>query len=424
MKLEVNLNTIILITMFLILEFQLLWFKKKKKIKKAFRYTVIITLNRFFSLLPLDKNRVLFISDIRENIGNENLGYMYNYIPDTYKKVVSCKADRRVKRNFKESLKLIYNISIAKYILLDDLCRTTSYIRVRRKQQLVQLWHGAGAFKKFGYSRSIEKGGDLKSVHPGYKKYTKAIVSSKDIRACYAEAFAIDIKKIQATGFPRTDMFFDKKLIKEKVTALEEKYPFIKNKKVILFAPTYRGTPYKNVSTGRAYYDFSKLDLEEIYNQFKDNYVFIFKWHPALYNNITNHQLEDLNFEKYADFYYDLSNERDINDLLLISDILITDYSSVIFDWAFLNRPIIYFTYDLQEYEAGRGLYFPFNDYVYGDVVVNTNELIKSIRQNNLCKEERKKFFHKFLEACDGKSTEKTYQYIFEGKVVNDDDNS
>lgn len=388
------------------------------KIKRAIGQLFIIFFNRIFCILPIKENRVLFISDVRKDIGDGNLKYIYDYLPEKYEKVTSFVPDRRIKRSIKERIRLIYNLSVSKYIMLDDFCQYTSYMKVRKNQELVQLWHGPGAYKKFGHSRAKD-GGDLKNVtvHPGYKRYTKAIVSSEDIRPCYAEAFSISVDKVGATGFPRTDMFFNKKIMKEKKTKIEKKYSFLKNKKVILFAPTYRGTRVNDAD-----YGFEHLNLDEIYKKYKDEYVFIFKWHPALYNNILNGKREGYNLDKYNGFYQDLSEERDINELLLVTDILVTDYSSVIFDWAFLNKPIIYFAYDKEDYENGRGLYFPFKEYIFGEVAKDTKELIKAIKKSDLCEDKREKFIEKFISACDGKSTEKTYKWIFESEK--DEDNN
>lgn len=382
-----------------------------KKIKYAISQLMIVILNRFFSIfVPLKEKRALFISDVRKDIGDGNLAYIYNYLPENYEKVTSFVPDRRIKRTLKEKIKLVYNLSVSKYILLDDFCRFTSYIRVRKNQKLVQLWHGPGAYKKFGHSRA-KVGGDLTNatIHPGYKRYTNATVSGEDIRWCYAEAFNISIDKVKATGFPRTDMFFDKKVMNEKIKKMHEKYPFMKGKKVILFAPTYRGTKVSDAD-----YDFDKLDLDKIYKALNKDYIFILKWHPALYNNLAAGRKEGPDFSKYKDFYYDLSDERDINDLILVSDVLVTDYSSVIFDWAFLDKPIVYFVYDKDDYATDRGLYFPFEDYVFGDIAETDDELIKSIKKENLAEEKREKFKEKFLSACDGKSTKKTYEWIFE----------
>ncbi len=384
-----------------------------KKVKKAINICLILTISYIFSILPKNNKKITFISDTRVEMGG-NLKYMYDYIPNSYIKKTILKKDRRTKRKIKDKINLLYTLSTSKYIFLEDLVQTTSYFHFTKKQELIQLWHGPGAYKKFGYSRLIKNGGDIKSVHRGYKKYTKAIVSGEGIREKYAEAFGISIDKVFATGFLRTDAFFDKKFVENTRKTLLEKYPQFKNKKVILFAPTYRGAPYKNVSAGGAYYDFSKINFDEIYNKLKDDYVFIIKWHPALYNNINNGQIEDVpDLGKYNNFYYDLSQYRDINDLLLITDVLITDYSSVIFDYVLLEKPIIYFTYDLDEYVNDRGLYYPFDDYVYGSVACNTKELIEYIKNPDFCNEERLKFKEKFMSACDGNSTKKTYDLIF-----------
>ena len=123
------------------------------------------------------------------------------------------------------------------------------------------------------------------------------------------------------------------------------------------------------------------------------------------------------NFDKYIDFFYDLSDVRDVNDFLLITDILITDYSSIIFDYAILNKPIVYFTYDLDEYNSDRGLYFDFSEYVYGKVAINTDELIEAISDNELMEDKRKIFIDKFLKNCDGHAVRNTCEWIFEDNL-------
>jgi len=386
--------------------------KMKKKIKRNIRISCrnfsFYLLNYFFIIFcKLKPNRVLFLSDVRDVLDG-NLKFLYDVVAEEeYEKIVLLKADRRYKRSFSEKFKLVYFLSTSKYILLDDYSKGISLMKVRKNQEVCQLWHGAGAFKKFGYSRSDQK---RRRKEDGHKNYTKAIVTSKEIKWCYSEAFGIDEDNVYVTGFPRTDVFFQQQYIENKQKELYEEYPFLKEKKVILFAPTYRGNSLK-----RAYYDFEQLDLEKIYNELHKDYVFIFKWHPGVFQNLKNDKLE-FNFDQYKDFYYDLSDNRDINDLLLVTDVLVTDYSSVIFDYSLLNKPVVYFNYDFEEYEQDRGLYFPFEDYVYGEISLNCDLLIEAIKKENLMPEKRKRFMEKFMIACDGNSTKKTYELIFEQK--------
>ena len=220
----------------------------------------------------------------------------------------------------------------------------------------------------------------------------------------------MDISKIKATGFPRTDMFFNDQYKENIKKSFYQRHPRYQGKKIILFAPTYRGAP-----VSKATYDFSKIDFQQIYETFHEDYICILKWHPALYNNIQRGYVEMPDLSQYNHFYKDFSNYRDINDLLIVSDILITDYSSVIFDYYFTHKPIIYFAYDLDEYTGygGRGLYFDFYDYVYGAIATTTSQLIEDIQKREMYDEKRQVFYQKFLSACDGQSTKKSCEWIF-----------
>ncbi|MBE6151146.1 MAG: hypothetical protein E7162_04985 [Firmicutes bacterium] len=385
----------------------------KKVIKKYVKFLmvkVIQLIHLIFNMIyKLDDKQVLFLSDVREVLGG-NLKEMYDYLEGKdYKRILCLKKERRVRRSFKEKIHLIKLLSTSKYVLLDDYSMSISMMIVRKGQEVVQLWHGPGAFKTMGYSRH-DKAFSFLDKYNGHMNYTKSIVTADGVRWCFAEAFGISKDNVHAAGFPRTDCFFDKKYIEKTRKEFFKKYPELKNKKIILFAPTYRGENLKVAN-----YDFSTLDIDDIYKSLHKDYVFLFKLHPALYNNIDKGIVTMPDLSDYKDFYYDFSSYRDINDLLMITDVLITDYSSVIFDYALLNKPVVYFTYDLELYENDRGLYYEFKDYVYGSVSKNSKELVKAIKDGKMMNDKRKAFMKKFMEACDGKSTEKTFKLIFEG---------
>ena len=372
-----------------------------RKVKKAIELIAFFVYNRICGFfMSLDEKKVVFASEARENLKG-NLRAVYEKFPDSYDKVIHIKGDRRDSYGLRDTLKLWNDLTTAKYILLDDFYGLTSAMKVRKGQELVQLWHGSGAFKKFGFSR-VGTGDNITSVHTGYRKYTKAIVTAEPIRGCFAEAFDIDIEKVQAVGSPRTDIFFDEKSKEEARVRVYEKYPELKNKKVVLIAPTYRGRKVEDAS-----YDFDKLNINYLVEELGDEYKIVVKWHPALYNNIKRGICK---FDNEG--IIDASPYSDINDLLVVADVLVTDYSSVIFDWYLLNKPVVYFTYDLEDYEAGRGLYYDFKEYVYGTVTTNYLELLEAIRAEDLVLENRKIFGEKFMSACDGRSTEKIINWI------------
>src|SRR5699024_5114208 len=122
------------------------------------------------------------------------------------------------------------------------------------------------------------------------------------------------------------------------------------NKKVILYAPTWRDNQFYKIG----HYKFNlQLDLERLKESFKDEYVIILRLHYLVEEN--------LNLSGLENFVYDFSHHSDISELYLISDLLITDYSSVFFDYANLNRPILFYVYDIEEYrDQLRGFYIDF----------------------------------------------------------------
>lgn len=360
----------------------------------------------------IEKNKVFFISDVRENIEG-NFEYIWKYLDEyKYNKVVYLKGDRRNNGGILSFNRMIYDFTTSEVILLEDYFRYTSFVRLKKEQELCQLWHACGAYKKFGYSRL--NGNENIKIHQGYKKYTKVITSAEAIRENYAEAFGISIEKTKATGVPRTDVFFDEQCKVEKCAKFYEEYPELKNKKIILFAPTYRGKRAEDAS-----YEFDEIEFESLYQQLKEEYVIIFKWHPALYNNLKRKHILVYDESKYKDFFYDMSEKREVNDLLFVADILVTDYSSVIFDYALLNKPIIYFMYDIEQYEGGRGLYYELEEYLYGPIAKTTNDLIMAIKEEKNFKIERQKFIDKFMSACDGCATERVCQWIWGNEEKN-----
>lgn len=377
-----------------------------RKIIRHLRFWMFSFMNWYYAKKnPIDENKVLFLSDVRAELGG-NLKFVYDYLEGSeYNRILRLKEDRKVKRTFKQKFELCYDLSTSKYIFLDDFSRFISLMKVRKGQEVVQLWHGAGAYKKFGYSRQ-----DKENVPKanGHRNYTKACVTGNGIRWCFAEGFGMKEANVGAVGMPRTDVLFDQEYIEKTKADIYNEMPYLKDKKIVLFAPTYRG-----VSLAQSYYDFEQLDVDRIYNELHDKgYVFIFKWHPGHYFMMKKEGIVPYDLSKYEDFYYDFSDSRDINEMLLVTDVLVTDYSSVIFDYAILDKPIVYFAYDYEEYTKDRGLYFDFDEYVYGEVAKNSEELVAAIESHEMCEDKRAVFYDKFMGACDGHSTEKICEWV------------
>jgi CDP-ribitol ribitolphosphotransferase len=328
-------------------------------------------------------NQVLFLSQTRNELTG-NFEFIYNEI----------KADYLVKTalgdHIGERKELAKTFAMSHYILVDDFTPIIYPIPLRKGTHLIQVWHALGAFKTIGFARS--RNHDRFSMT--HRNYDDTIVSSASIVKVYAKAFRMNEKDVHPIGIPRTDIFFNERKKASIRFSLYREYPWLKGKKVILFAPTFRGGNIHN-----AYYDYSKINFKKLQMALGDEYACIVKMHPFISQGVP----EDLD----PSFYIDLSSQRDINDLLMITDILITDYSSVIFEAALLPIKTIFFIYDLENYIADRDFFYPFEKYTYGPVAFTQEEMIDAILYGAVNEEKKKEFVDYFINACDGYSSKR-----------------
>lgn len=339
--------------------------------------------------------QVLFLSDSR-NTMTGNFNFIEKALDESYIIKKHLYESSLMKHDKKSICK---DMATSQYILIDDFYPIIYPIPLRKQTKLIQVWHAVGAFKTVGFAR--KQNHDRFSMT--HRHYTDTIVSSESIRKDYAKAFRMDIQDVHSYGIPRTDIFFDKDYKKQIKKDLYDKYPMLKGKKVILFAPTFRGNDIH-----KAYYDFSQIHFSSLQQSLGEDYVCIIKLHPF----IKNKYQETLD----PQFYIDLTSMREINDLLFITDILITDYSSVIFEASLLDIQTIFFAYDLQEYIQARDFFYSYEEYTYGPVVKNQKELEKAILNPNDYSQKKEKFQKKFMSSCDGKSTKRFVEQLLGGK--------
>lgn len=255
----------------------------------------------------------------------------------------------------KELRKCARKCAEARVIILEDFYPQLHRLNIRRETKVVQLWHACGAFKTFGLTRMGKPGGAPQSSM-NHRNYDFVSVSSETIRDIYAEAFAIPTSKVKALGVPRTDVLFDWQRKMKKREELYEKYPFLRDQKIILFAPTFRGDGNKD-----AYYPQDAFDINAFMEKMPEDTACIVKHHPFV------HQPLDIP-SRWQNRVLDLTGKDHINDLLLITDLLITDYSSSIFEAALLEVPMLFYAFDEEEYMASRDFYFAYEEMVPGPV--------------------------------------------------------
>ena len=386
-----------------------------EKIKKDYKRKLIqlYQTKSYWILYPIMQkkykqkdNEVLFLSDSREDFSG-NFEFVKKEIEKRKKYHITgifSKNFKEKKNNtFKQRINLLKKMCIAKYIFVDDFYPNIYTIKFIKQKKIIQLWHAMGAFKTVGYAR-LGKPGGPRGLNYTHRNYTGCIVSGDGIVKDYAKAFGISVDKVHSLGIPRTDIFFDKEYKENIIKKLYKEYPILKDKKVILFAPTFRGNGKEH-----AYYDYSWVDFKKLKEEFKDEYVCIIKMHPFIHNE------PDYDFEN-DDFYLDLTKNREVNDLLFVTDLLITDYSSIIFEYSFFKKPVIFYTPDFDDYINSRSFFYDFEKYNYGVRANDFEHLLKAIRKSKVDNKKLDKFYNYFCGACDGNSTKKVVDFFLDEK--------
>ena len=200
----------------------------------------------------------------------------------------------------------------------------------------------------------------------------------------------------------RLDGYLDEERIANVKERIYHSYPNIKNKKVILFAPTYRGT-----GQATAYYDNDQIDLDKLYELcVNNNYIVLFKFHPFIKDKITIKK-------EYQELLIDVSDYSDINELFYVTDVLITDYSSNIYEYSLFEKPIIFFDYDLEQYEILRGVHNSLEDSP-GNVCKTFDEVLDILKNQNYDISKVKKFKNENIAYQDSKSCDRLIKILFD----------
>ena len=389
-----------------------------KGIRRLFAFILSLTekvltvavkcLYNFSNVFNKKNNIALFTSESRDTIGG-NMAYVLQQakqldIDNKYKFKFSLvdKKDCNKIKYVLFLLKTAYMSGKAKIVIIDDYHPLIYRINFRKDVKVVQLWHACGDFKAVGYARCGKNGAPNISKN-AHKNYTHAIVSGEGARKSYAEAFGIDINNVYPCGIPRTDILFDKNYKTDAINEINAKYPQFKDKSKILFAPTFRGNGKKS-----AYYPIDKIDFKMLEKLCREtNRAVFFKMHPFVKGElpITKEQ---------EDIFVDASSYPDINKMIACSEVLITDYSSSIYEAALLKTPMMFYVFDLDEYTSSRAFFKPFNEYLSGKVVYDFKQLVEAIKNQDYEKEKIDALINSAVEKCDGNATKRVIDLIFE----------
>jgi CDP-glycerol glycerophosphotransferase len=386
-----------------------------KKVKKKLKPVVLGIYKTACKVLPINKNIILFESNlgrnytgspraIYEEMVRQGLDTKYRcyYIlenPDT----PIPGAAKAVKRS---RFLYFYLFAIAGTWVCDT--RLPKYIIKRPGCTYIQTWHGT-PLKKLALDMDTvfmagEKGIDnyKKNFYDNAQTWDYLISQNHFSTEIFRRAFAFH-KEMLEIGYPRNDVLFAKNNVQD-ILALKQQLGLPLDKKIILYAPTWRDNEFY----GKGNYKFNPpLDFGELQDKLSDEYVMIVKYHYLV--------MDQVDWTPYKGFVYSCDLSYDISLLYLVSDMMITDYSSVMFDYSLLKRPMLFFCYDLEQYkDTLRGFYFDFLTEAPGPVTLTSDELIAAIKNYDTTQyqEKQEAFYRKYNHADDGKASVKVVDLI------------
>lgn len=351
------------------------------------------------------EHKVVFME--RGNGISPSLKYMLNYMKKNtdYKiKKFSLMANTvEPEVYYKRAKDYIREIATAKAIFICTANDLTGYFKIRPETTYIQLWHGCGVFKKVGLSTIDKAFGKSAASHKEYPintNYSYVTIASPELSWIFEESMGIDKDSgiIVPTGVSRSDEFFDPQFRENCYKKLYEKIPQAKEKKVILYAPTFRGQVATCTSP-------DVLDVKAFAEALGDEYILIFKHHQSV------KVVPKIPEEYEGTFAFDMTRGKgmNINELMTVADICISDYSSLVFEYSLFERPMIFFAFDLEEYIDERGLYYDFDEITPGPILKTNEEIIDYIKHidEKFDKQVVIDFKNRFMNCCDGHASER-----------------
>ena len=363
---------------------------------------------------PLEENTVMFETFMGKSYA-DSPKYIYEYLAKNYPgkyKFIWVLNDPKEKLPYEGKIvkrftrEYAYYLGVSKYFVFN--IRQPLWFRKREEQVFLETWHGT-PLKRLAFDQE-----EVTAASPTYKaqfyrqkqEWDYLIAANKFSSDIFKSCFMYTNGTMLEIGYPRNDLLYAPN--KDEIALeLKKKLHIPLDKKTILYAPTWRDDEYY----GKGKYKFKlKLDLEMMKKELGDDYVILLR---------THHYIADsLDVTGVEDFAINLSKYDDITEIYLISDICITDYSSVFFDYANLKRPMLFYTYDLDKYrDVLRGFYIDMETELPGPLVYTTEEVIDKIKNLNSLNQEYQQryeqFYERFCSWEDGNAAMRVVEAVF-----------
>ena len=374
-------------------------FKIKQLLKMFFQHVLFPLVYRLNSFKPVHKNKII-LADAHHEKCPQHMKQVRDALSNSGFDVQEFLFDLRklsVFSGMKKMLGFMKLYAVSGCVIICNNFLPVAACKKRKETRVIQLWHGCGAFKKFGYDAfdDIPKGyrGNV------YKNYDLVTVSGGYCVSFFQSAMRLGKEIVKPLGCCMTDRLFDREYLNLCRTKFKHIHPDAEGKRIVLWAPTFRGNAGDAYVVGEQYID----RLADLY---KNELYIIKSLHPMSEGC--------------------LASFMSSSELLVCADVLITDYSSIFFEYLLLDRPIVFFVPDYEDYARDRGFYLDF-DSLPGHIVKNNNidEAVRILynaiggdkQEKDAANESqmrvlRQKFREQYMSACDGHATERIVKEI------------
>lgn len=394
-------------------------FLKKKQGIIGSRIQIYRVFEHFiFNKMPVRKDWIIFESFFGKSY-SDSPKYLYEYMQKIYGKKfryiwvlnqgsISLKESGKHKVCKRESLRYMYYMSRCGYKIFN--VRQPGWYKKRQGAVFLETWHGT-PLKKLGFDmRDVYTFNQrLKMVlYEQAKEWNYLVSANRFSTDVFARAFEYNRNQILEYGYPRNDILYAEN--KDEIAAeVKRELGIPEGKRVILYAPTWRDKQY--YESNKNDYQFSlAIDFKRLQEEFGRDSVILLRTHYYV--------AKVLDLSEYEGFVYSGIDYEDVSRLYLASDICITDYSSVFFDYANLRRPLLFFVYDYEEYaDEVRGLYIDMEKELPGPILKTNDELIEALRDIAAVEEKYSEryedFYNRFCNVDDGHASERIIEKVF-----------
>ena len=351
-------------------------------------------LGSLFSLLPIAEDRVVLASPRSARLEG-NLRHLHDAIrarhPEVRQVVLLEPYGYGLRSKLAYLLRVVrgmYQLCTARLFVVDNAYLPVHVRPHRRGTTVVQVWHAVSAVKRFGLDTATPPPEPERTFLHRYYDYV--VVSSEGVRTTYAAALRTPRGRVLALGTPRTDLFFDPAGMEAARQRMLHAHPGLSGRQVVVYAPTFRGR-------GRTKRPASNLDAVRLRAALPPEYALVLKMHP----NVESGSVATAGYDVVVD------QAAELNELLCVTDVLVTDYSAAAFEYALLRRPLIVLVPDLADYERDPGMYVDYGAEMIGTKVADTDGVAAAILSGAFDLSGYDAFIGRHAGACDGAASER-----------------